>query len=107
MFNNGRGRFNFLGGGIGSALPGSSSLEDFFAGTPSNGVLLAGQPQSQLTARNYALYIQDDWRVTPRLIVNLGLRYNLLTPMKDTFEQHRQLRSVVALRDGSARTAGV
>ena len=85
VFNNGRGRFNFLGGGIGSTLPGSSSLEDFFAGTPTNGVLLAGQPQSQLTARNYAFYVQDDWRVTPRLIVNLGLRYNLLTPMKDTF----------------------
>jgi hypothetical protein len=85
VFNNGRGRFNFLGGGVGSTLPGSSSLEDFFAGTPTNGVLLAGQPQSQLTARNYAFYVQDDWRVTPRLIVNLGLRYNLLTPMKDTF----------------------
>jgi len=85
VFNNGRGRFNFLGGGIGSTLPGSTSLEDFFAGTPSNGVLLAGQPLSQLTARNYAFYAQDDWRVTPRLILNLGLRYNLLTPMKDTF----------------------
>jgi hypothetical protein len=85
VFNNGRGRFNFLGGGIGAALPASTSLEDFFAGTPSNGVLLAGSPQSQLTARNYAFYAQDDWRVTPRLIVNLGLRYNLLTPMKDSF----------------------
>jgi hypothetical protein len=85
VFNNGRGRFNFLGGGIGSPLPGSTSLEDFFAGTPTNGVLLAGQPLSQLTARNYAFYVQDDWRVTPRLILNLGLRYNLLTPFKDTF----------------------
>jgi hypothetical protein len=85
VFNNGRGRFNFLGGGIGSPLPGSTSLEDFFAGTPTNGVLLTGQPLSQLTARNYAFFVQDDWRVTPKLIVNLGLRYNLLTPMKDTF----------------------
>ena len=95
VFNNGRGRFNFLG----SQLPAanfpcappnqsnscSSSLEDFFAGTPSNGVLLTGQPLSQLTARNYAFFVQDDWRVTPRLILNLGLRYNLLTPLKDTF----------------------
>jgi hypothetical protein len=93
VFNNGRGRFNFLGGGTpgltgcisGSNVPQSCPLEDFFAGTPSNGVLLAGQPLSQLTARNYAFYVQDDWRVTPRLIVNLGLRYNFLTPMKDSF----------------------
>jgi len=93
VFNNGRGRFNFLGGGTpgltsctsGSGTPQSCPLEDFFAGTPTNGVLLTGQPLSQLTARNYAFYIQDDWRVTPRVIVNLGLRYNLLTPFKDSF----------------------
>src|SRR5258708_28197457 len=93
VFNSGSGRFNFLGGRIpgltsctsGSGTPQSCPLEDFFAGTPSNGILLGGQPLSQLTARNYAFYVQDDWRVTPRLIVNLGLRYNLLTPMKDTF----------------------
>jgi hypothetical protein len=90
VFNNGRGRINFVGGGIGLPLPGSTSLEDFFAGTPGNSsttaaVLLAGQPLSKLTAYNYAGFIQDDWRVTPRLIVNLGLRYTYLTPLKDAF----------------------
>jgi hypothetical protein len=90
VFNNGRGRINFVGGGIGLPLPGSTSLEDFFAGTPGNSsttaaVLLAGQPLSKLTAYNYAAFIQDDWRVTPRLIVNLGLRYTYLTPLKDAF----------------------
>ena len=94
VFNNGRGRFNFLGGATSNPAfncppPAtgscSTSLEDFFAGNLSNAVLLAGQPLSQLTARNYAFYLQDDWRVAPRLIVNVGLRYNFLTPMKDTF----------------------
>ncbi|HUP44374.1 MAG TPA: TonB-dependent receptor, partial [Thermoanaerobaculia bacterium] len=27
-----------------------------------------------------ALYVQDDWHVNPRLTLNLGLRYDLLTP---------------------------
>ena len=40
--------FNFTGGGIGAALPGSTSLEDFFAGTPSVGQLLAGNAQSPI-----------------------------------------------------------
>ena len=80
VLNNGRGRFNFLGG---AAFPNSTSLEDFFAGALTNATLLGGQPLSKLTAMNFAGYIQDDWRVTPRLIVNLGLRYTLLTPMKD------------------------
>jgi hypothetical protein len=36
-----------------------------------------------LTAYNYAAYIQDDWRITPRLIINAGLRYSFLTPVKE------------------------
>jgi hypothetical protein len=88
VFNNGRGKFVFNGGG---AFANSTSLEDFFAGTlsappgTSAATLLSGQPLSKLTAFDYAGFIQDDWRVTPRLIVNLGLRYNLLTPLKDAF----------------------
>lgn len=31
-----------------------------------------------------AAYGQDDWRVTPRLTVNLGLRYDFYQPYKDT-----------------------
>jgi hypothetical protein len=72
VFNNGRGRFDF------------ASLANFFAGTPADGKLLTGTPQSQLTARNFAGYVQDDWRANSRLIVNLGLRYTYLTPMRDT-----------------------
>ena len=93
VFNNGRGRFNFFGGqtpgltGCVSAggTPISCPLEDFFAGKLSGATLLSGAPLSKLTAFDYAGFIQDDWRVTPRLIVNLGLRYNLITPMKDAF----------------------
>jgi len=80
VFNNGRGRFNFFGG---QAFGSSSSLEDFFAGALSGATLLSGQPQAKLTAYNYAGFIQDDWRVTPRVIINLGMRYTFFTPFKD------------------------
>jgi hypothetical protein len=83
VFNNGRGRFDFNGGTQTIAGAPSTSLEDFFAGTPSDGVLLTGTPQSQLSFMNFAGFLQDDWRVTPRIIVNMGLRYMYLTPMKD------------------------
>jgi len=92
VFNNGRGRFNFLGGQLTNpafacAPPAtgscSTSLEDFFAGALTGATLLGGQPLSKLTAFDYAGYVQDDWRITPRVIINAGLRYTLLTPMKD------------------------
>lgn len=83
VFNNGRGRFNFLGGGLGAALPNSTSLEDFFAGALSGATLLSGQPQAKWTAFDYAGFIQDDWRLSQRVILNLGLRYTVFTPFKD------------------------
>jgi hypothetical protein len=33
----------------------------------------------------YAGYVQDDWKVTPRLTVNLGVRYELWSPIGERF----------------------
>jgi len=35
----------------------------------------------------WSLYVQDDWRVTPNLTVNLGLRYELEGPMTERFNR--------------------
>jgi hypothetical protein len=71
IYNLGRGLFNF------------PSLESFFTGSPGNGQVLAGNPAVKLNYMNISGFIQDDWRVTQKLIINLGLRYEYFTPMKE------------------------
>jgi hypothetical protein len=85
IYNLGRGLFNFAGG---AAFAGSTPVEDFFAGSPNGGggptaQVLAGNPAVKLTWMNTSGFVQDDWRVTPKLIINLGLRYEYFTPMKE------------------------
>src|SRR6185437_13687041 len=53
-----------------------SSLESFLSGSPSGGSILVGDPTTNIRAHWYGVFLQDDWRVTPRLTLNLGVRYD-------------------------------
>src|SRR5207245_7309127 len=45
--------------------------------------LLYGNPNAVTHRTNYGLFLQDDWRFRPRLTLNLGLRYDASTVVKD------------------------
>jgi len=97
-----RGRIFFVGGG--NAFPGSSTLQDFFAGDPTFGALLTGNPNVRLTWKSYAAFVQDDWRITRKLMINMGLRYSYFTPMKEVHNQIGNfLPSVGIVQQGDPR----
>jgi hypothetical protein len=59
---------------------GSYDLADFIFGTPS--IISLGNDQVvNLRQHVHSLYFQDDYRVTPKLTVNLGLRWDFATPL--------------------------
>jgi hypothetical protein len=39
--------------------------------------LFYGNPESHIRRNAYSLFLQDDWRIRPRLMLNLGVRYEL------------------------------
>jgi len=79
-----RGRIDFQHKQV--AFTGSTALEDFFAGAPFKGTQIIGDAHRSLKWTSYAGFIQDDWRVTPKLIVNFGLRYSYTSPMKEVHD---------------------
>jgi hypothetical protein len=62
-YRGGRGRIKF------------NSLEDFLSGAPANAGFLAGDPTRNISQWLYSGYAQDDWRITKKVTLNLGLRY--------------------------------
>ena len=61
---------------------GGFHLADFFLGLPNFVGTAAGLALEEREAY-HALYVQDDWKVLPKLTLNLGLRWDLQMPFKE------------------------
>jgi outer membrane receptor protein involved in Fe transport len=59
------------------------AISDFLIGHP-NAMSQDSPDDANENYWNYGYFVQDDWRIVPRLTVNLGLRYDVQTAPTDT-----------------------
>ena len=71
------GSFTFQGSFTGN------SFADFLLGWPLRAFRNIGPAAQNASMQYYAAFLQDDWKVTDRLTLNLGLRYELETAMSE------------------------
>ncbi len=75
--NTPRGQYTFTGAFTGDGFA------DFLLGFPQFTSRTVGFSQAYLRQKNYAGYLQDDWRVSRSLTVNLGVRYEYYAPFTE------------------------
>jgi hypothetical protein len=81
-----------VGGGTGNG----STFASFLLGLPQGGNI----PRNANAYRSqhfYALYAQDDWRVTPKLTLNAGMRWDYETPVVERFNRSTSRYDFVGL----------
>jgi hypothetical protein len=77
------GRFR-IGGimGVSGAFT-RNAFADFELGR-ADSMLVANRNQQYLRSKNWAGFIQDDWKISRKVTLNLGLRHELFTPFTET-----------------------
>ncbi len=97
--NSSHGNFTFNGTYTGI------SLADFLLGDTEQGHLTT-QLIGEMRFRNYMFYAQDDWKVTNKLTLNIGLRYEFTTPWWDKHNNMNTLDLVPGPDYGAIQNAG-
>ena len=96
----------------GSTSAGGSGLAGVLLGFPNSGSRNFLSVPYYITNVQYSGFAQDDWKVSPRLTLNLGVRYDVFTPdvEKDNKLANFNENTLVfdyAGRNGIGRTAGI
>jgi len=81
------------------------SLADFLLGMTSS-VNLTTQLLGQMRFRNFMFYALDDWKLTPKLTLNAGVRYELASPWVEKHNNMNRLELTPGPNYNTITTAG-
>jgi hypothetical protein len=101
VVGNGRGSYTF-NAQTATTLSSGYSFADLLLGLPTSTSRSPFTPRYYDRTGTYSGFVQDDWKVTPRLTFNIGLRYEYNIPIYD----HRNQLSNFNPRTGQIDVAG-
>ncbi len=68
------------------AAPVGQQFAAFLLGQPTGGLIDRNASRAN-QSRYHGVFIQDDWRVSPKLTLNIGLRYDYESPITERYDQ--------------------
>lgn len=78
-----RGMFSFTGAATRSSTTAGSAFADFILGIPNASSIAFGNADKYLRQSVASLYLNDDWRATPGVTINAGLRWEYGAPITE------------------------
>jgi len=66
-----------------------SAMASFLMGTPASGSVLYNTPMAY-ASRYYVAFLQDDWRLSSTVTLNLGLRWDYESPLSERYNQQNR-----------------
>jgi len=77
------GDVDYFRAGYGRGRVDFRELYQFMSGDVRRWRFLSGDPTREVSQKSSGFFVEDDVKATPRLTLNLGLRYDLTSPIKD------------------------